>query len=139
MHSPDDGLPRDVPLPADAVTGPDAGPPPGIETGAPPGDPLDKRKYGRNWSEPRVRSRAEASLVANTIAALLCVGFLAVIGVVLAAIAFFRADDRPEHAARLVRASWVCLVASLATSIILLIVGVVNPIIDWVSHVLSLF
>lgn len=131
MHPPDDGSPRDVPLPADAVTGPEPGPP--------PVNPLDQLKYGRNWSEPRVRSRAEASLVANTIAALLCFGFIAVAGVVLAAVAFFRADTQPDQARRLVRASWICLVASLAASIILVIVGVVNPVIDWVTHVLSLF
>lgn len=135
MYPPDDGSPRDVPLPADAVTGPDPGPPPD----APPTGPLDQLKYGRNWSEPRVRSRAEASLVANTIAALLCFGFLAVIGVVLAAVAFFRADTQPDQSKRLVRASWVCLVASLATSVVLVIVGVVDPIIDWVTHILSLF
>lgn len=136
MHPPDDGSPRDVPLPADAVTGPEFGPPP---PGTPPGNPLDRLKYGRNWSEPRVRSHAEASLVANTIAALLCFGFLAVIGVVLAAVAFFRADTDPEQSTRLVRISWVCLVASLAASIVLVIVGVVNPVIHWVTHVLSLF
>ncbi|HEY3688314.1 MAG TPA: hypothetical protein VGL93_35070 [Streptosporangiaceae bacterium] len=130
MHPPDDDGPPDFPLPSDAV------PMPGAE---PPGNPIDRLKYGRNWSEPRVRSRAEASLVANTIAALLCFGFVAVAGVVLAALAFARSDTDPDQARLFVRLSWLCLVVSLAVSVVLLVVGVVNPVIAWIGHVVSLF
>jgi hypothetical protein len=132
MHPPDDDGPPDYPLPSDALPGPL----PGAE---PRGNPLDRLKYGRNWSEPRVRSRAEASLVANTVAALLCFGFVAVIGVVLAAIGFFKSDNSPDQARLFVRLSWLCLVVSLALSVVLLVVGVVNPVIAWIGHVISLF
>lgn len=139
MQPPEDGTPPQVPLPADAVTGADPGPPPDLGPDGAPVRPMDRLRYGRNWSEPRVRSRAEAALLVNTIAALLCFGFIAVAGVVLAAIAFVKSDDRPEQARTLVRASWICLVASLAVSVVLLITGVVNPVIAWISHVVSLF
>lgn len=134
MLPPDDDGPPDFPLPADA-----AGPPPDAMPGEPRPDPLDRLKYGRNWSEPRVRSRAEASLVANTIAALLCFGFVAVAGVVLAALGFFRADTDPEKARLFVRLSWLCLAVSLVVSVVLLIVGVVDPVVAWIGHVISLF
>ena len=133
MQPPEDGTPPQIPLPADAVTGAEPGP------DGPPVRPVDRLRYGRNWSEPRVRSRAEAALLVNTVAALLCFGFIAVAGVVLAAVAFVKSDDRPEQARTLVRASWICLVASLAVSIVLLITGVVNPVISWITHVVSLF
>jgi len=137
MQPPEDGSPPDVPLPADAVTG--FQPPPPPYEAAAPDRPLDRLRYGRNWSEPRVRSRAEAALVANTVAALLCFGFVAVIGVVLAALAFVWSDDRPERARTLVRVSWVLLVASLALSILLLVTGVVSPLIDWITGLVHLF
>lgn len=133
MQPPEDGTPPEFPLPADAVTGPGPDLPPGLGPDGVPVRPMDRLRYGRNWSEPRVRSRAEAALLVNTIAALLCFGFVAVIGVVLAAVAFVRADDRPEQARTLVRVSWVCLVASLAVSIVLLVTGVINPVIGWIE------
>lgn len=136
MQPPEDETPPHVPMPADAVTGSQPDPPelpPGLASDGRRVHPTDRLRYGRSWSEPRVRSRAEAALLVNTIAALLCFGFVAVIGVVLAAVAFVKSDDRPEQARMLVRVSWVCLVASLAVSVVLLVTGVVNPLIGWIG------
>lgn len=144
MNRPENGPPEsDVPLPADRIADGSAVPDvPAFDPQYPagrPSTPGPRFRYGRDHPESRVRSAAELSLLLNTCAALLCFGFVSVAGVVLAAVALHRSDTASDAGRRPLRASWLCLVASLLVSVVLLVTLIVLPAVDLVDRIRGLW